>query len=384
MTLAHRLAAVVASVAAFVMLVYVLGQRDRPGDIEIAAPAPISANVQEAEAPAPSSTEFPTAELHSALTKVCSENDSESADEEMAQKEIQAKIDSFNELKASLSDILSVSALAEHLHLAALLESDSDARVDLLGKAILNSPSDPSIVWSAVRVCSESAVTLGCPLSDWEQRLIAVDGQNSESWIRIAANRHAAGDTDAALEAMQHAATAAETRIYWPETVEIFERGLAAAGSEYPFPERAGMAFGFAAVMLPRYGDYTKMCVDQASQSAEWAYTCLRYGELAENQSKTEIGVSIGRSMQKLALEALGEIEKAAEIERRLERRRSERLSADIEHTKLIERLMVSNPTMFSSYLAATRSVGEVAARRQITAGIERLLEQQPELACEP
>lgn len=381
---ARRLSAVVASVAALAALLYVLGQRDQPGSFEIAAPDPISAVSPEAEAPTSPSTEFPTAELRSALTEVCSEDDSEPVDEDMTQEEIQAQIDSFNELKASLSDRLSVSASAEHLHLAALLESDSDARVDLLEQAVSNSPSDPSIVWSAVRVCSDSAVSLNCPLSDWEQRLIAVDGQNSESWIRIAANRHAAGDTDAALEAMQHAATAAETRIYWPETVEMIERGLAAAGSEYSFPERAGMAFGFAAMMVPRYGDYTRMCVEQSPLSAEWAYTCLRYGELAENQSKTEIGVSIGRSMQKLALEALGEKEKAADIEQKLQRRRQERLSTDIDHTILTERLMISNPTMFTAFLAKTRSVGEVEARRQIVAEIDRLLEQQPELACAP
>ena len=301
----------------------------------------------------------------------------------MTEEEIQEQIEAFKELKQSLSERLSVSSSAEHLHLAALLEDDRSLRVDLIERAISRNPSDPYLVWSAIRICSDSGASLDCPLGDWEQRLIAVDGQNSESWIRIAANRYAAGETDTALEAMRNAATAPETRIYWTETVEMIERGLAAAGIDQPFPERAGMAFGFAAMMLPVYGDYTRMCVEQSSQSVEWAYTCLGYGELAENQSKTDIGVSIGRSMQELALEALGDMEKAADIEQRLQRRRQERLSADIERTTLIERLMVSNPTMFSSYLAATRSVGEVTARRQIAAEIERLLEQQPELACQ-
>lgn len=366
------------------MLVYVLMQRGNPDDTEIVAPTPFSADKQQAEAPASPSPEFPAAELRSALTEVCSASDTESADKEWTQEEIQAQIDAFNEQKLTLSESLSASSSAEHLHLAALLENDPVARVELLEQAVSRSTSDPFLVWSAVRVCSDSAVSLDCPLGDWQQRLIAVDGQNSESWVRIAANRYAAGETDAALDALRHAATAAETRIYWTETVEMIERGLAAAGSDQPFPERAGMAFGFAAMMLPRYVDYTRMCVEQSSRSAEWAYTCLGYGELAENQSKTEIGVSIGRSMQKLALEALGEFDKAADIEQQLQRRRQERLSADIDHTMLTERLMVSNPTMFTAFLAKIRSVGEVVARRQIAAEIDRLLEQQSELACDP
>ena len=380
MTSARRLPVIVVSIAALIVLAYVFGQRDETDDSEVDAPTPISAAVPVAEATASTHTEFPTDELRSALTDVCSNTATDSADKELTQEEI----DAFNQLGLDLSDSLAVSASAEHIHLAALLANDSDTRVELLERAISNSPSDPFIVWSAVRICSDSAVSVDCPLGDWEQRLTDVDSQNSESWMRIAANRYAAGETDAALEAMRHAATAAETRIYWTETVEMIERGLAAAGSEYPFPERAGMAFGFAAMMLPVYGDYTRMCVEQSSQSAEWAYACLAYGELAENQSKTEIGVSIGRSMQKLALEALGEMEKAADVERRLQRRRQERLNADIEHIVLTERLMVSNPTMFTAFLAATRSVGEVAARRKIVAEIDRLLEQQPELACEP
>ncbi len=364
MTAPRRLLA--AALVVLLALAAFLGFRDNSNDSGILAPTPITAGAQPAEAlPAPIA-EIPEEEVRSALAAVCSTDTLESANKELTQEEIQEQINAFKELRQSLSERLSVSSSAEHLHLAALLEDDPSLRVDLIERAISRNPSNPYLVWSAVRVCSDSAVSLDCPLGDWQQRLIAVDGQNSESWVRIAANRYAAGETDAALDALRHAATAAETRIYWTETVEMIERGLAAAGSDQPFPERAGMAFGFAAMMLPRYGDYTRMCVEQSSRSAEWAYTCLGYGELAENQSKTEIGVSIGRSMQKLALEALGDMEKAADIEQQLQRRRQERLSADIDHTMLTERLMVSNPTMFTAFLAKTRSVGEVAARRQI------------------
>jgi hypothetical protein len=126
------------------------------------------------------------------------------------------------------------------------------------------------------------------------------------------------------------------------------------------------------------------MCKEQSLLSADWAYTCLGYGELAESQSKTEIGVSFGRSIQKLALKALGELEKAAEVEQRLQARRQERLDSIGNHNPATERLIVSNPTLFSAYMAAIRSQGEIAAQRYIRKETERLLEQQPELACEP
>ena len=267
-------------VVALLLLAHFIEQRE---DGRVAAPAPVFADAPHTEAAAPPQAEFSAAELRSALTEVCSTNDRESVDENWTQEEIRAQVDAFNELKRSLSDSLSESAVAEHLHVAALFEHDSVRRVEFLEKAISSSQSDPFLVWSAVRMCSDSAVSLDCPVDDWEQRLIAVDGQNSETWVRIAANDYAAGEIDAALEAMQHAATSAETRIYWTESVEMIERGLAAAGGRYPFSERAGMAFGFAATLLPAYGDYTRMCVEQAPRSAEWAYTCLGYGELAAN-----------------------------------------------------------------------------------------------------
>lgn len=50
----------------------------------------------------------------------------------------------------------------------------------------------------------------------------------------------------------------------------MIERGFAAA-SDYAFPERAEMAFGFAASELPRDGDYVTMCKEQSTESVDWA-----------------------------------------------------------------------------------------------------------------
>jgi len=346
------------------------------GEVKLANPE--NDVVASASFPELSSPVLPVADLRSALTELCDGND------KLSPEERQSRIDEYIELPQKVAERLSVSSSAEHLHLAALLEDDSAARIELLDRAISQSPNDAFLLWNAVQICAEEGDATACDSADWERRLLTIDGQNSESWLHIAANRYKAGETGAALDAMRHAATSAETRTYWTETIEMIERGLAAAGSGYAFPERARMAFDFAAMKLPNYGDFTTMCKEQSSRSADWAYTCLGYGELAENQGKTGMSVSIGRSLQKLALESLGEFEKAAEVEQRQQAHHQEILDSVKDYNPEIERLVFSIPSLFSAYLAAVRSEGEVAALSRITKDIERLLEQQPELACQP
>lgn len=379
MTIPRRSLVGLLVVVALLLSAYFITQREEPRSADLPS---TSTDVPRAEATATTSAGFPVAELRSALTDVCSDAATDSADREWTQEEIQAQVDAFNEQKQTLSESLAASSTAEHLYLAALLEDDPTSRFELLHAAISRSPSDPFLVWGAVQICSEAIETMPCPLRDWERLLIAVDGQNSESWIRVAANRYAASDYDEALEAMRHASTAAESRAYWTEMIEMIERGFA-AGSDFGFPERAGMAFGLAASELPRYGDYVKMCEERSAQSVDWVYACLAYGELVESQGKTEMGVAIARSIQKLALEGLGEVENAAEVERRIEARRQERLDSIKDYNPAIERLIFSNSTLFSAYLSAIRSEGEEIARKKIAIEIERLIAQQPDLSCE-
>lgn len=384
MTSARRLAAVAVLAATILALAINLGSRGTPVD------SSDTENVQAARGPSPVSPpvaslmELPQAELRSALTDLCTSNSKQSDDRELINEENQVATDALNELRQNISDRLSVSSSTEHLHLSALLEDNSTSRIELLNRAISQNPNDAFLLWRAVQICTEERDATACDLADWERRLLMIDGQNSESWLRVAANRYRAGETNAALEALRHAATAAETRIYWTETIEMAERGFAAAGSDYAFPERAGMAFGFAAMKLPRYSDFTTMCKEQSLRSADWAYTCLGYGELAENQSKTDIGVSIGRSIQKLALEALAEEDKLAAVEARQQSYRQEQLDSIGKNYAVTERLMFSNPTIFSAYLAAIRTHGEPGARAYLAEETNRLLREQPELACEP
>ncbi|MEM9317138.1 MAG: hypothetical protein AAGA95_21220 [Pseudomonadota bacterium] len=321
------------------------------------------------------------ATLVSAVRTACDGRESLTDESEWAQLDAKERDEYFTALTQAVSERLSESTSAEHLHVAALLTDDPERRFTLMDRAIAIDPTDPILVWRAVQMCSGREAPARCESRDWERQLIAVDGENSESWIQIAANRYTEGDYDSALMALRRASTAAESRAYWPETVEMIERGLAAS-SDSPFPDRAKMAFGFAAVLLPSYYDQFTMCKDQSQKDSEWAYACLAYGELMEARAREEMSVSLARSIQRVALEASGEKKRAEEMMRRIEVRNRARLESYSERAP-VDRLIVSSPSVFSAYLAAVKAEGEESAMRAMSAEFERQLELRPKLACE-
>lgn len=382
MTSGRRVSVTVALVLIASILVAVITHGDRQVDSPVAAPVASTAVAPAGDLSQTPTDEIPSDTLQSALSKVCAGNSQEPDTSPLTgDDETQAQ---FEKRLEDISERLSVSSTAEHLHVAALLTQDTTNRIALIDRAISLRPTDPFLLWRRAQLCAGDAKgTAACSSSKWERQLLEFDGQNSETWHRVAANRYMAGEVNAALEAMRFAATAADTRIYWTETIEMVERGLA-AGSEYNFSARAFAAFGLAASQLPRYSDLTAMCFEQSKRSADWAHACIRYGQLAENQARTEIGVSIGRSIQKVALEALGEANMAADVEHRIQSRRRERSTAYREQSfAATERFVWSDPALFAAYMAAIRSEGEVAAQIRIAREVSRLLESQPELACE-
>lgn len=292
---------------------------------------------------------------------------------ELRKEEFEASIQFATERLAASSD-------AEHRHVAAILESNPAKRIEYLKSAVLKSGNNAFLLWDAVRICSSLTGETSCPLPDWEARLLAVDGQNSEVWVRIAANRLRAGDEDGALQAMQRAAVSPESRAYWPESVEAVERALSAAGN-FTFPERVAVAFGSR--NLPRYSDYTSMCRTQPAGNPQWAYACLAYGESLERQGKTEIGQSIGLALQEMALEFLGEQEKLAAVLDRQEENRAERRPLDTVGT-FTDALVFTNPAVFSDYLAELRKLDESSAREYLRAEAQRWLSAHGAPGCVP
>jgi hypothetical protein len=276
---------------------------------------------------------------------------------------------------------LGASQDGEHKRVAAILAHEPARQIEYLESAVQKAGSNALVLWDAVRVCSESARETGCPLADWEARLQALDGQNSEVWIRIAANRLRSGNEEAALRAMQQAAVSPESREYWVESVEALERALSAAGN-FTFPERVSAAFGSASSNLPDYQDYTSMCRNQAAGDVQWAYACLTYGELLERQGKTDIGHLFALALQKIALEYLGDTEKLAEVVARQDAFRSARQEAARSRAALSEVLLFANPSVLYDYLAEMRKLGEFSARAWLQEETERWLSLHGEPAC--
>jgi hypothetical protein len=320
-------------------------------------------------------------DIEATLASICVPEAERITDESVTPQAGMPPMQYFEETLAGVKDRLLVSTNAEHLHLAALIERDPVARVEHIERAVAQNSTDPFLMWHAVRYCFEAAARSNCPLSEWEDKLLEIDGQNSEAWIRIATNRYLEGNEQEAYRALQRAATAAVTRAYWTETVEMIERGLS-AGSDLAFPDRAGMAFGVAATRLPDYSTYLDMCKEQAATNVDWAYACLAYGELVERQGKTEMGQAFALHYQGVALEALGEDEGLREVISRQDARKLQRLDAFDRSNDLTERLMVTNSTLFAAYLANVRTHGELVAQARMRNEVRQWLSRRDNSTC--
>ena len=371
----------IAFVAAALLLVIAVLFAVRPAPTGGDEPNETSADTLVSSAPPPAvAPELSEETLRSALKELCVDAIRNDAADP---RKTNLWRDFPDQRKQQLLDRLSVSPAAEHLVLAAVLDDDSTSRIGLVERAVWANPHDAFTLWNAVHICSEEREATGCPLRDWEGQLLRVDGQNSESWIRVAANRYELRDVDGALEALKTAAASAETRAYWTETIEMAERGLSVA-ADLSFQERAMMAFGIAASNLPLFGDYVDMCRAQSAVDVEWAYACVSYGRTLENQGRTYNGVLIGLAIQELSLEALGDRDGVADLEQRMAVRSRELSSLVSENMSVAERLVTSTPDQFSSYLGSVRRAGEWNAMAMIAEEVGALLQREPELACIP
>jgi hypothetical protein len=208
---------------------------------------------------------------------------------------------------------LLVSRDAEHLAAAAMMTRNPRDRVADITRAMAAGSQNAAIVWLAVQICGAANGVVPCPEREWEERLLRLDGENSEAWIHVAARRLGRGESVAAFDAIQRAAAAAETNVYWPETVELVERGLEAAGG-YSFSARASTAFGVAAANQPAYKSHVDMCKARSEVDRAWADACLRYGQVAEQRRKTVLGQTSARTLQIAVLEAIGDQEAIARV----------------------------------------------------------------------
>jgi hypothetical protein len=192
----------------------------------------------------------------------------------------------------------------EHLAAAALFADSAADQVEDITKALAAGPGNALLLGIAVRICDEAIDAVDCPIEKWEDEWLRVDGQNRYAWVRVAANRMRRGEPQAALNAMQHAASAAETHAYWPATLEMLDRARAAA-DDYQLSDRA--ARDIATANIPDYEAYAQMCRAQSLASAAWADACFRYGQQAELQDKTALGRAAARAVQAASLGVNGD-----------------------------------------------------------------------------
>lgn len=277
---------------------------------------------------------------------------------------------------------LMVSENPEHLHTAALLEEDPERRMDLMARAVAAGGDEPFHVWSAVRMCAELIEETSCPLQAWQGRMLELDAQNSEAWMLAAAVRFQAGAGGAALDALQRAAASSESRVYWPETIEMTDRAFAAA-SDLPFRDRVAQGADFASLSLPNYLSYVTMCQEQSEQSQDWAYACLRYGEVSEREGKAAIGQRIALIIQRVALKSLGDEARQRAATERYEKVQGA-MDAALTDSHDAMMMVTSSPTLFSRYLASFRRAGEVETMASIHREAGRWARRHRDLDCIP
>jgi len=290
------------------------------------------------------------------------------------------------EYEASLNaakNRLAISEDPEHLHAAALLEDDPARRIELITRALAVDKDNAFRVWGAVHLCAGVYQETSCPLQAWQERMLTLDSENSEAWVQAALIRISAGAEAAALRAMQRAASSSASRVYWPETIEMIERAFAAA-SDMSFRDRVALGADFAGTNLPNYSSYMNMCREQSAQNMDWAYACLRYGELSEREGKTLMGQRIAMGVQQVALNALGDQERLKMVVERYQRSREKTENTVIEDFQRSMVIVTGSPTLYSRYLAAVKEHGEIATMAIMQEEAARWVLRHKDLECIP
>ncbi len=307
--------------------------------------------------------------------------DSEGASDENLDEEIKKFVANMEDTRDTFAEIEN----AEFVLAAALLDKNGERRFDLFGDAIAMNPSNPFVLWHAVATCSNKPIQ--CPYDEWLQSLIEFDGQNSEVWVLAAIRLRDNGDAAGALRAMQQAGVVTDSRVYWPETVELFERSLAAT-SELNHYERVTWAFGLSAMSGPIYRGYVDMCRDESVYDRQWANACLSYGVHAEQYAKDMLAQSIALSMQKIALENLDDEKRLAAVIAKQEDFRSRGMfratPSALQQTMLREFIVASNPHIYEGFLTEFKRSGEYSAFEYSTRETQAWIEAHEHLPCIP
>ncbi|MEM7081830.1 MAG: hypothetical protein AAF465_03785 [Pseudomonadota bacterium] len=292
---------------------------------------------------------------------------------------------------AELSGALSQRTDADALLTAAILASDEQTKLDLLLQAIETGTQEPIVLWHAMTRCLRSN-DARCSTAALEERLLAVDGQNSESWMHIAAGRFSRGQTDDALHAVRQAAAAPESHDFFVDTVRLVLNALSA--SDIRAQHHMSAAIGFAAAGVPSYLPITQMCRDQGQLQDEWAYACAAYAQTSAKQNKTQLSVMISLAIAQSAYETLGDLRLAERTEaQRFDTRTRFRNTMPLSFgtpqrgftsnaTIDLDGALYSSQTLSAAFLDAIEQHGELHAREQFYERVAHHVDRDNRLRC--
>ncbi|MEO0974847.1 MAG: tetratricopeptide repeat protein, partial [Pseudomonadota bacterium] len=213
----------------------------------------------------------------------------------------------------SMVDTLERSQDPAHLLTAALLEegvsTDVSRQHQLLERALDIDPTNPLLAFSLLTLCLERAAHLQCNLPTIERQLATHQPDNAEAWSLVATSCHQREDYECALQAMRRASAAPQHKEFLAEKVSVVDSAFGDIGVGVQL--RQGMALGLAMVLTPSRLALLEMCGDRDHYGLEMAAVCLQHGRILETRAQTLLGESIGRGLQPIALEVLGEPDRA-------------------------------------------------------------------------
>ena len=282
-----------------------------------------------------------------------------------------ANVDFNYQESESIASELSQSRDPEHLLMAALVGQDptDEAGVHAMTRALRSDPDNRLILWNFLQSCSQFPGASMCLDHKIEDHAIEVDGSNGQLWARIAGFRAQRGDMRGALDALNKAVVAPRFTNYRMEHIELFERGLAAAGS-MPYGDRIIQAIGMQAGLISNYSYVMTACKSMAPESVEWASQCARLGDRLERDGRSVYSIVIGQSLQKNMYLLSGDNEKEALVAKRLDTTKQYMLNA---LSKDGEALLSRDDQVLANYMSTSAIYGEINAFTFLNNEVERL-----------
>ena len=278
-------------------------------------------------------------------------------------------LQALNEFNRKVSSALAASQDPEHLLSAALFGQDGRFLISAMRDAVDLNPKDSRYRWHLLQACLSDHYQGDCDIEAIEAEAIRIGGGSAHIWTAIAAGHARNDETREATVALRNAIGAPEYRDYRVEDILMLERSLSAA-SELSYFDRMGHAFDAVDRVASIGSDLYETCQQRVQAPGELAAYCIQLAERIESSNTTVEDASFAIIIQKLAYEALGNIDKLAEVEAR-QQRLNQRIQEERENEGIVLR---TNSHVFEGYVAAWSARGEIAAMNFLEQETERLL----------